>query len=93
MRSATFSPDGQLLLTASDDKSVKLWAVANRKFRGGLQGHSHWVRSAVFGPGAKTVLSGGDDRTAKVRRTTQPRRGEAREAASLVGGWLGGNIM
>lgn len=66
MRSVAFSGDGQLLLTGSDDKAVKLWSVASRKFRGGLQGHSHWVRSAVFGPGDGTALSGGDDRTAKV---------------------------
>lgn len=66
VRSVAFSADDRLLLTASDDKSVKLWSVASRKFRGGLQGHSHWVRSAVFGPGDRTALSGGDDRTAKV---------------------------
>jgi WD40 repeat protein len=67
VRSVAFSADDQFLLTASDDKSVKLWSVGNRKFRGGLQGHSHWVRSAVFGPGDRTVVSGGHDRTAKVR--------------------------
>lgn len=47
VRSVQFSCDGQLLVSASDDKSVKIWSVNDRKFQYAFT-HTNWVRSAVF---------------------------------------------
>ena len=44
VRSVHFSPDGQQLVTGSDDKAIKLWAVSRRKFQFSLTEHKNWVR-------------------------------------------------
>ena len=31
-------------VTASDDKTIKLWSIAGQKFKLTLSGHSNWVR-------------------------------------------------
>ena len=46
VRSVDFLRDGRSLLTAGDDKSVKLWDVETLKFKGSYIGHTNWVVSA-----------------------------------------------
>lgn len=48
VRSVNFSSDGQRLVTASDDKSVKVWSVHRQKFIYSLNQHTNWVRCARF---------------------------------------------
>ncbi len=62
--SAAFSPlDGRWLLTASRDKTVRIWDVkTGREVDGSpLQGHSWWVWSAVFSADEKQIVSAGQD--------------------------------
>lgn len=66
VRSVDFSHDARQLLTASDDKTVKLWSLPSRKFVQSFSGHSHWARSAKFSPDARVVVSGSDDKTVKL---------------------------
>lgn len=66
VRSCDFSGDERFLLTASDDKSVKLCSLADRRFLAAFTGHSNWVRSAVFSPSSCLVASGGDDKTVRL---------------------------
>jgi centriolar protein POC1 len=66
VRSVDFSYDGRHLLTGSDDKTVKVWSLPNRKFMASLVGHSNWVRSAHFNSDASIAVSGGDDKTVKL---------------------------
>ena len=44
-------PDGRRVVSASDDKTLKVWDVATGKCVATLKGHSHQVRRA-----ASTVL-------------------------------------
>ena len=66
VRSVEFSRDAQLLLTSSDDKSVKIWSLPSRRFSAAFVGHSNWVRAAAFSPDAAQVASASDDCTVRV---------------------------
>ncbi|KAF8589632.1 WD repeat-containing protein 61 [Ramaria rubella] len=70
VRSLAWSPDNQLLFSASDDKRLIMHDVRNAGKGGGavasLTGHSSWVLSASVSPDAKLVASGSADKTIKV---------------------------
>ncbi len=55
--SAVFSPDGKLVVTASDDNTAKVWDVATGKEVHTLAGHTSLVISAVFSPDGKLVVT------------------------------------
>ena len=60
MRSVSFSSDGASLLTASDDKTMKVWSVPAQRFGCTLSGgHTNWIRSANFSPDDRTSKSAG----------------------------------
>ncbi|MGH2521863.1 MAG: hypothetical protein ACRDH2_05090, partial [Anaerolineales bacterium] len=64
IRSLAFSPDGKLLASGSQDKTIRLWDLAVRKAAGlPLLGHSDGVTSLAFGPlsanGQTTTLASG----------------------------------
>ncbi|GHE03866.1 nSTAND1 domain-containing NTPase [Streptomyces alanosinicus] len=66
----TFSPDGKTLASASYDRTVRLWNVADphrpRPLGKPLTGHASWVSSAVFSPDGHTLASAGDDGTIRL---------------------------
>ena len=61
-----FSPDGQLLASASHDNTVRLWDPATGASRGTLEGHSDWVRAVVFSPDGQLLASASDDKTVRL---------------------------
>jgi WD40 repeat protein/serine/threonine protein kinase len=66
VRSLAFSPKGQLLVSGSDDNSVRLWDVASGAPLKALRGHSRAVRSAEFSIDGSRVLSGSEDQSVRV---------------------------
>ena len=61
-----FSPDGQIVASASGDQTLKLWDVNTGNCIKTLTGHTNWVWSVAFSPDGKTLVSGSCDRTVRL---------------------------
>lgn len=61
VRSVDFSRDGARIVSASHDRTLRLWEIASGASRV-LQGHTGKVVSAIFSPDGKYIASAGEDR-------------------------------
>ncbi len=66
VHAVALSRDGQHLLAASGDKTLKLWDAGTGKEIRTFRGHQGSVTSLAFSPGGKLAVSGGEDRTVKL---------------------------
>lgn len=62
--SADFSPDGSRKVTASWDKTVRIWNESGTPQI--LNGQPDWLNSATFSPDGKYVLTASNDKTARL---------------------------
>jgi WD40 repeat protein len=63
--SAQFSPDGQRLVTASEDGTARLWDASNGKPIGDPMKHEGKVNSVQFSPDGQRLVTASRDRTAQ----------------------------
>src|SRR5208282_965113 len=63
---AQFSADGQRVVTASEDKTARVWDAASGKAIGEPMRHEDAVRSAQFSPDGQRVVTASEDKTARV---------------------------
>jgi WD40 repeat protein len=64
--SVAFSPDGQRIVSGSDDKTVRLWDLQGKAIGQPFQGHSDSVTSVAFSPDGQRLVSGSDDNTVRL---------------------------
>ncbi len=58
VNSCDVSPDGKRIVSASSDKELKIWDVANGRDLLTLRGHSISVETCSFSPDGKSIISG-----------------------------------
>ncbi|QDV42330.1 Lipoprotein LpqB [Stieleria neptunia] len=56
--SFAFSPDGRVLASASDDRTIRVWNVADGSLRHVIYAHQSKIESIAFSPDGKTIVSG-----------------------------------
>jgi tetratricopeptide (TPR) repeat protein len=86
-----FSPDGQRLASASEDKTVRIWDSATGKELLALKGHADTVSSVAFSPDGQRLASGNQAGSIHLWETTsfspemQHRRATNQMVADLFG--------
>lgn len=70
--SLALQPNGNLLATAGDDHTVRLWNVSTGQLTRTLRGHSDWVTSVAFCNAGSMLLTGGRDRQLLMWDLDQP---------------------
>jgi WD40 repeat protein/DNA-binding winged helix-turn-helix (wHTH) protein len=66
VESAMFSPDGQWVLTASDDHTARVWSSKDGRLLATLLGHTDKIIYAEFSPDAQRIVTASLDHTARV---------------------------
>jgi hypothetical protein len=66
VRSAQFSPDGQRILTASEDKTARVWDAASGRSIGEPMKLEYGLYSAQFSPDGQRVVTASVDKAARV---------------------------
>ena len=61
VNAVAFSPDGQTVASASDDRTIRLWEAASGTKKQVLEGHKARVNTVAFSPDGQTVASASED--------------------------------
>jgi WD40 repeat protein len=64
--SASYSPDGTKIVSASPDKTIKIWDANTGTCLQTLTGHTDYVYSASYSPDGTKIVSASDDKTIKI---------------------------
>lgn len=66
IRAIVISPDNQLLISGSNDKTIKVWDLNSGDFRDQLTGHTQAVTSLAITSDSQFLASGADDGTVRI---------------------------
>ncbi|CAG8602427.1 5535_t:CDS:2 [Racocetra fulgida] len=70
INSIAVAPNDKIFATGSQDKSVKIWSIADGKLLGTCSGHKRGVWSVQFSPVDQTIATSSGDKTIKIWSTT-----------------------
>ena len=62
----SFNPNGRLLLTASSDKTARLWDTDTGECSQRLQGHEDEIFSCAFNYEGNTIITGSKDNSCRI---------------------------
>ena len=66
VHSAAYSPDGSLIATATNDRTIKIWSAKDCSLLKTLYGHNFAVWSVSFNPDGKRIVSASGDKTVRI---------------------------
>jgi WD40 repeat protein len=66
VNAVTLTPDGQRAVSASKDRTLKIWDMKSGRELQTLTGHSDWVRAVTLTPDGRQAVSASRDRTLKI---------------------------
>lgn len=64
--SLAISSDGKILVSGSNDQTVKVWSLENNQLLKTLSKHSGYINSVAISPDRKQVASASEDKTVKL---------------------------
>ena len=67
----TFSPDGTRIVSAGNDRIIKIWESSSGRQIGTLKGHTNHVAAIAFSPDGKQIASASWDKTVKIWNSQQ----------------------
>jgi WD40 repeat protein len=71
VKSVAFSPDGQHIVSGSDDRTIRVWnAMTGETAAGRFAGHTSRVNSVAFSPDGQHIVSGSLDGTIRALNIT-----------------------
>jgi WD40 repeat protein len=66
VRALAISPDGQTLVSGSEDKTIKIWQLSTGQELRTLTGNSSGIHALAISPDGRTIVSGSGDKTIKI---------------------------
>ena len=66
VNAVALTPDGQRVVSASDDGTLKVWDLESGREMRTLQGHADWVNAVALTPDGHRAVSASIDNTLKV---------------------------
>ena len=66
VNAVSFSPDGTLIVSGSDDRTLRVWNSLTGAEVSEMRGHRHAVQTVKFSPDGRRIISGSSDYTVRV---------------------------